>query len=100
MSKIKVAIIGCGKIANNAHEPAYEAARDISEVKYFCDILPERARALRDKYGSGEVIEDYHVILSDPEVTCVSVCTPNYVHAPITIDCQFIVNQLHHRHLI
>ena len=87
MSKIKVAIIGCGKIANNAHEPAYEAARDISEVKYFCDILPERARALRDKYGSGEVIEDYHVILSDPEVTCVSVCTPNYVHAPITIDC-------------
>ena len=30
MSKIKVAIIGCGKIANNAHEPAYEAARDIS----------------------------------------------------------------------
>ncbi len=87
MSKIKVAIIGCGKIANNAHEPAYEAARDISEVKYFCDILPERARALWDKYGSGEVIEDYHVILSDPEVTCVSVCTPNYVHAPITIDC-------------
>ena len=87
MSKIKVAIIGCGKIANNAHEPAYEAARDISEVKYFCDILPARARALRDKYGSGEVIEDYHVILSDPEVTCVSVCTPNYVHAPITIDC-------------
>ena len=87
MSKIKVAIIGCGKIANNAHEPAYEAARDISEVKYFCDILPERARALRDKYGSGEVIEDYHVILSDPEVTCVSVCTPNYIHATITIDC-------------
>lgn len=87
MEKIKVAIIGCGKIANNAHEPAYEAARDIAEVKYFVDIIPERAQALRDKYGSGEAITDYHQVLADPEVTCVSVCTPNYVHHPITIDC-------------
>jgi len=87
MDKIKVAIIGCGKIANNAHEPAYEAARDIAEVKYFVDIIPERAQALRDKYGSGIAIADYHEVLADPEVTCVSVCTPNYVHSTITIDC-------------
>ena len=87
MEKIKVAIIGCGKIANNAHEPAYEAARDIAEVKYFVDIIPERAEALRDKYGSGIAITDYHEILNDPEVTCVSVCTPNYVHSTIAIDC-------------
>lgn len=87
MDKLKVAIIGCGKIANNAHEPAYEAARDIAEVKYFVDIIPERAQALRDKYGSGEAITDYHQVLADPEVSCVSVCTPNYVHSTITIDC-------------
>ena len=66
MEKIKVGIIGCGKIANNAHEPAYEAARDIAEVKYFVDIIPERAEALRDKYGSGVAITDYHEILNDP----------------------------------
>ena len=86
MAKIKAAIIGCGTIANAAHMPAYKAAEDICEVKYFCDIIPERAVALRDKYGSGKVVEDYHDILNDPEIECVSVCTPNYVHAPISID--------------
>lgn len=87
MDKVKVAIIGCGNIARSAHLPAYEKARDIAEVKYFVDIIPERAEALRDSYGSGKAITDYHEILADPEVTCVSVCTPNYVHAPIAIDC-------------
>ena len=86
MDKIKVAIIGCGKIANSAHMPAYKAAADLCEVKYFCDLIPERAEALRDAYGSGTVVTDYHEILSDPEVTCVSVCTPNGGHAPISID--------------
>ena len=51
MSKIKVAIIGCGNIANSAHLPAYQAASDLCEVKYFCDLIEERATALRDKYG-------------------------------------------------
>ena len=86
MDKIKVAIIGCGTIANAAHMPGYKAASDLCEVKYFCDIIPERAVALRDKYGSGIAIEDYHEILSDPEVTCVSICVPNGGHAPIAID--------------
>ena len=87
MDKMKVAIIGCGTIANAAHLPAYQAASDICDVKYFCDVIPERAIALRDKYGKGEVVTDYHDILKDPEIQCLSVCTPNYVHAPISIDC-------------
>ena len=86
MDKIKVAIIGCGTIANAAHMPGYRAASDLCEVKYFCDIIPERAVALRDKYGSGIANTDYHEILTDPEVTCVSICVPNGGHAPIAID--------------
>ena len=86
MDKIKVAIIGCGTIANAAHMPGYKAASDLCEVKYFCDIIPERAVALRDKYGSGIANTDYHEILTDPEVTCVSICVPNGGHAPIAID--------------
>ena len=60
MGKIKVAIIGCGNIARSAHLPAYQAASDLAEVKYFCDIIPERAEALKNIYGSGIVVEDYH----------------------------------------
>ena len=86
MEKIKVAIIGCGNIATSAHMPAYKASSDLAEVKYFCDLIPERAEKLRDAYGSGLTTTDYHEILSDPEVTCVSVCVPNGGHAPIAID--------------
>ena len=39
MSKVKVAVIGCGTIANNAHIPSYMNNPD-AEIKYFCDIIP------------------------------------------------------------
>lgn len=34
---MKVAVIGCGNIANNAHIPAYMKNAE-AEIKYFCDI--------------------------------------------------------------
>ncbi|GAA3409536.1 Gfo/Idh/MocA family protein [Paenibacillus hodogayensis] len=86
MSKTKVAIIGCGTIANSAHIKAYVANPD-AEIKYFCDIIKERAEKAVQEYGCGEAIEDYHVILNDPEVEAVSICTPNNGHASISIDC-------------
>ena len=39
---MKVAVIGCGTIANTAHIPAYIKNPE-AEIAYFCDILPERA---------------------------------------------------------
>ena len=51
--KIKVAIIGCGAIANSAHIPAY-MKNEKAEIKYFCDIIPERAEAAVEKYGCGK----------------------------------------------
>ena len=36
---MKVAVIGCGTIANAAHIPLlYEESQ--AEIKYFCDIIP------------------------------------------------------------
>jgi len=84
--KIKVAIIGCGTIANSAHIPNYLEYKDRAEIKYFCDIIPEKAQACVEKYGCGIAIEDYHVALNDPEIEAVSVCTPNKMHSIIAID--------------
>jgi predicted dehydrogenase len=85
MSPIKVAVIGCGTIANNAHIPSY-MNNPAAEIKYFCDIIPERADDAVRKYGCGKAVYDYREILNDPELDAVSVCTPNNVHAPISID--------------
>ena len=85
MSKIKVAVIGCGNIANFAHIPSYLKNED-AEIKYFCDIIPERADNAVEKYKCGKAVYDYREILNDPEIDAVSVCTPNNVHAQISID--------------
>ena len=84
MEKIKVAVIGCGTIANSAHIPAYMKCEE-AEIKYFCDIIPERATAAVEKYGCGIAITDYHEALNDPEITAISVCTPNYAHKEISV---------------
>ncbi len=85
MEKIKVAVIGCGTIANSAHIPAY-MKNDKAEIRYFCDIIPERAAAAVEKYGVGRAVADYHEVLADPEVEAVSVCTPNFMHSVIAVD--------------
>ncbi len=85
MSAIKVAVIGCGTIANSAHIPSYMNCPD-AEIKYFCDIIHERAEAAVNQYGCGIAVTDYKEVLADPEVTAVSVCTPNKMHAIISID--------------
>lgn len=82
---MKVAIIGCGAIANAEHIPAYLKNPE-AEILYFCDIVPQRARAAVEKYQCGAAVTDYREVLRDPQVEAVSVCTPNNVHAQIAID--------------
>ena len=81
---MKVAVIGCGTIANAAHIPSYMNNPQV-EIKYFCDIIPERAEAAVKQYGVGTAVTDYHQVLADPDIVAVSVCTPNNVHGEISI---------------
>ena len=41
---LKVAIISCGMIANNAHIPAYKAYPDKYEIVAVCDVFEEAAK--------------------------------------------------------
>lgn len=86
MSTTKVAIIGCGTIANNAHIPAYIANPHV-EIKYFVDIVKEKAEKAVAAYGCGTAVESYKEILNDPEIEAVSICTPNDSHASIAMEC-------------
>ena len=82
---MKVAVIGCGTIAHRAHIPSY-IKNEKAEIKYFCDIIKERAEEAVKKYGCGIAVADYKEVLADPEVVAISVCTPNKMHSVITID--------------
>ncbi|MBP3605150.1 MAG: Gfo/Idh/MocA family oxidoreductase [Clostridia bacterium] len=85
-TRVCVAIIGCGRIAQNAHLPALTLMEDV-RIKYVCDIIPEKAEAAVKKYDNVEIaITDYKVALADPEVDAVFVLTPNYAHYTVTMD--------------
>ena len=86
MKKTVIAVIGCGRIANNAHFPAFASMENI-RVKYACDIIKEKADAAKEKFNFIEqVITDYKVALEDSEVEAVYVLTPNYAHYTVTMD--------------
>ena len=48
---MKIAVIGCGTIANAQHIPAYMKNEE-AEIKYFCDIIKGRAEEAVKKYCS------------------------------------------------
>ena len=86
MSKKVIAVIGCGRIANMAHFPAFEKMDNV-RVKYACDLIIEKAEKMKEKFSYIEnVITDYKVALEDPEVDVVYVLTPNYAHYTVTMD--------------
>ena len=63
-----IAVIGCGRIAQNAHFPSFEKMGNV-RVKYACDIIEERAQAMVEKYSFvEEAITDYNVAFNDEEV--------------------------------
>lgn len=84
--KTVIAVVGCGRIANNAHFPAFEKMGNVF-VKYACDLILEKANAVKEKYDFvGEAITDYKIALQDPEVEAVYVLTPNYAHYTVSMD--------------
>ena len=85
MEKIVVAVIGCGRIAIGQHFPALDGIDEV-RIKYACDIIAEKAEAMKKKYEKVEnAITDYRIALDDPEVEAVWVLTPNYMHYEITM---------------
>lgn len=81
---VKCGIIGCGVIAPT-HIEGYQKLNN-AEVVHLCDLLPERAEALGEKYGIAKRTTDYRQLLADPEVQLVSVCTDHASHAQIVKD--------------
>ncbi len=84
--KVKVAIIGCGGIANGKHMPSLSKLSHV-EMVAFCDIIVERAEVAAKEYGMADakVYADYNELLKDASIEVVHVCTPNKSHADISI---------------
>ena len=86
MKKVKIGIIGNGGICNGAHAPAYADDPRV-EIVALCDIIEERAVALKNRlFPDAKVYTDYKELLKDENVESVDICTPNYLHSIIAVE--------------
>ena len=84
MSKVKLAMIGAGNIAN-AHLDAYKQVADV-EIYAACDINPARLAKTCDKYGIERRYTDVDTMLAElPELDAADVCVWNCNHAECSI---------------
>ena len=77
-------VIGTGLIADFAHLPAYREAG--ATVVAVADVVESRAARMANKYDVAQVYTDYRRLLERKDIEAVSVCVPNYLHAPIVLD--------------
>ena len=81
-----VAVVGTGNIAP-AHVEGLLAFPQRCKIVALCDIYPEKAQAMKEKYGLDCAVFDDHekMLASGLAIDIVHVCTPPYTHAEIAI---------------
>jgi UDP-N-acetyl-2-amino-2-deoxyglucuronate dehydrogenase len=78
MKKIRLGLIGCGRIAKNH----LDAVSQIPEAEFvaLCDSNLEKAEHMAKERGISKVYSDYHEMLENEKLDLVSICTPSGMH--------------------
>ena len=82
MSRARVALIGCGRVAR-VHATALTKL-DSTELVAVVDNKPERAADFSKEYG-GKAYSDYRDLLDDGDIDAFQICTPHHLHAEMTV---------------
>jgi len=83
--KLRIGIIGAGRIGQLAHLENLKAIRDCSVVA-IADLRPDLARKVAEAYGIEKVYAHHSELLKDRDVDAVFVITHRHASAAITLD--------------
>jgi predicted dehydrogenase len=83
MERVGFGVIGAGLFGEN-HAVVYSRLPGV-ELVAVCDQNEERAREVAERYGARAYYTDYEKVLADPEITAVSIATPDFAHAEIAL---------------
>ena len=83
MSSLKVAIVGCGRIAD-LHQRGYRDRQD-TRIVAVCDTNHRQARKTAKSWGVEKVYNDYQRVLEDPQIDLVELLVPHNLHAQMTV---------------
>ena len=81
MKKLKIIIIGCGRIGNRhaKHIKTY------CELVAVCDVIKEKADSLGKEYNTSVFYSIEKLLNSNIECDVIAICTPNGLHAKHSI---------------
>lgn len=71
---IRVGVVGCGYWGPGLVRNFYE--NDLVELKYICDLQPERLAKLKKRYPTVNATTNYDDLLNDPALDAIAVATP------------------------
>lgn len=80
MKKLKVGIIGCGRISV-MHLSSLQKIEE-AELTACCDVRIDRAEEVAAKYGA-RAYGDYTELLEKEALDCVHICLPHYLHSKV-----------------
>ena len=83
-SKVKVGIIGLGW-PGREHLKGYKQSSR-ARVVALCDMNADIAQQQAEEHDIAEVYTDHGKMLREADIDAVSVCLPNYLHAPVCLD--------------
>jgi predicted dehydrogenase len=78
---LRLAIAGCGAIAQLAHLPVLAKMRGVRLVA-LCDNDAAKARALAERFEVPDVFDDLEELLDSDAIDGLVVATPNHLHEP------------------
>ena len=84
MEKLRIAILGAGNIAQNAHLPVY-MERDDVELVAIADLNLPRAQGAADKFHIARAYGSVEELLEKEKPDAVDICVWNRSHAPCAI---------------
>lgn len=84
--KVRVGIIGVR--IGQAHLKGYNKVPE-AEVVALCDLDAAKAQQVANDTGvpDAAIFTDYRKMLEEAELDAVSVCLPNFLHRPVSLDC-------------
>ncbi len=85
LKPVKVGLIGCGMIANNAYMPTILKQYSFIDVVKCTDAVPERAQLFEKKYGC-KAVPTNDDIYGDPEIDIVLNLTYPTSHLEVTMN--------------
>lgn len=92
MSKLKFAILGCGRISYKHVEALIDNKKDAILVA-VCDLVEEKAIKRKEQYSQAigeiniKVYTDYHEMLKNEDIDVVTIATESGYHGKHAVDC-------------